>query len=154
MQNLACTDVAVMICPFYCVTAVDETPRMFDLLCMPYTGEDGKIIDFRLKDRLLRKWKDLAYALKFPTYVVDSMKQKDDPLDQLLVEWLQGANKTDDSRPITWGTLVAALHHANFQDEVNILKEQFVQVDTVATHSGELSVCICSVRQICSCLSM
>ena len=113
---------------------------MFDLQCMSYTGEDGKITPFRLKDRLLRRWKDLAYALKFPTYVVDSMKQKDDPLDQLLVEWLQGTNKTEDLRPITWGTLIAALHHANFQEEVDILEKHFVQDDPVSTtsQSGEL----------------
>ena len=69
---------------------------MFDLQCMSYTGEDGKIVDFRLKDRLLRKWKDLAYALKFPAYVIDTMKKEDDPLDQLLMKWLQGDNKTED----------------------------------------------------------
>ena len=114
---------------------------MFDLQCMSYTGEDGKIVDFRLKDRLLRKWKDLAYALKFPAYVIDTIKKEDDPLDQLLMKWLQGDNKTEDLRPITWGTLIAALRHSNFQEEVNILEKHFVQDDPVSTaapQSGEL----------------
>ena len=114
---------------------------MYDLQCKSYTGEDGKIKDFRLRERISRNWRDFAYALRFPIHVVESIKPGEDPVEHLLRKWLQGANKTEDPRPITWGTLIAALRHANFQEEVNILEKHFIQVDTV-TQSGELSVYI------------
>ena len=114
---------------------------MYDLQCMSYTGEDGKTTDFRLKERILRNWRDFAYALRFPIHAVESIKPGEDPVDHFLRKWLQGANKTEDPRPITWGTLIASLCHAKFQEEVDILEKHLIQVDTV-TQSGELSVCI------------
>ena len=119
-------------------TAVDDEPKMYDLQCMSYTGEDGKDTDFRLKERIFRSWREFAYALRFPIHAIESIKPKEeDPVDYFLRKWLQGANKTEDTRPITWGTLIASLRHANFQEEVNILKKHFIQVDTVSTQSGE-----------------
>ena len=109
---------------------------------MSYTDENGKDTDFRLKERILRNWRDFAYALNFPIHAVESIKPGEDSVDYFLRKWLQGANKTEDPRPITWGTLIAALRHANFQEEVKILEKHLIQVDTVSTQSGELSVCI------------
>ena len=129
---------------FCCFTAVDDEPKMYDLLCMSYTDEDGKVKDFRLKERISRNWRDFAYALRFPIHVVESIKSGEDQAEHLLKKWLQGMNKTEDRRPITWGTLIAALHHTNFQEEVNILEKHLIQVDTVSTQSGKLSLCICS----------
>ena len=63
-------------------------------------------------------------------------------MDHFLRKWLQGANKTED--PITWRTLIAALRHANFQEEVKILEKHLIQFDRVA-QSGESCVCSCSV---------
>ena len=126
---------------FTIFTAVDDKPKMYDLQCMSYIGEDGKATDFRLKERILRNWRDFAYALRFPIHAVESTKPGEDPVEHLLRKWLQGANKNEDPRPITWGTLIAALRHANFQEEVNILEEHFIQVDTVSAQSGELNVC-------------
>ena len=119
---------------------------MYDLQCMSYTGEDGKATDFRLKERIFRYWRDFAYALRFPIHAVESIKPGEDPVDHFLRKWLQGANNAEDPRPITWGTLIAALRHAKFQEEVDILEKHLIQVDTV-TQPGELSVCIytCSV---------
>ena len=110
---------------------------MYDLQCMSYTVEDGRATDFRLKDRILRNWSGFAYALRFPIHAVESIKPGEDPVDHILRKWLQGANKTND--PITWGTLIAALRHANFQEEVKILEKHLIQVDTV-TQSGESCV--------------
>ena len=115
---------------------------MYDLQCMSYTDEDGKATEFRLKDRIFRNWKDFAYALRFPIHAVESIKPGEDPVEHFLRKWLQGTNKTEDPRPITWGTLIAALRHANFQEEVKILEKHLIQVDTVSTQSGKLCVCI------------
>ena len=115
---------------------------MYDLQCMSYIGEDGKATEFRLKDRILRNWKDLAYALRFPIHAIEIIKPGEDPVEHFLRKWLQGTNKTEDPRPIIWDTLIAALRHANFQEEVNILEKHLIQVDTVSTQSGELSICI------------
>ena len=127
---------------FCCLPSVDDTPKMYDLQCMSYSAEDGKATEFRLKDRILRNWKDFAYALRFPIHAVESIKPGEDPVEHFLRKWLQGANKTEDPRPITWGTLIVALRHANFQEEVNLLEKHLIQVDTVSTQSGKLSVCI------------
>ena len=124
---------------FTIFTAVDDKPEMFDLQCMSCTDEDGKATDFRLKERIFRNWRDFAYALRFPIHAVESIKPGEDPVDHFLRKWLQGTNKNKDPRSITWGTLIAALRHANFQEEVNILEKYFI--DTVSTQSGELSVC-------------
>ena len=91
---------------------------MYDLQCMSYTGEDGKATHFRLKERILRNWRDFAHALRFPLHVIESVKPGEDPVEHLLMKWLQGTSNTEDPRPITWGTLIAALRHANFQEEV------------------------------------
>ena len=115
---------------------------MYDLQCMSYTDEDGKVKDLRLKERILRNWREFAYALRFPIHAVESIKSGEDPVDLIMRKWLQGANKTEDTRPITWGTLIAALRHANFQEEANILEKHFIQVDMVSTQSGEFGVCI------------
>ena len=132
--------VPFVVMAFTIFAAVDEMPKMYDLQCMSYTGEDGKATDFRLKERILRNWRDFAYALNFPIHAVESIKPGEDPVDHFLRKWLQGANKTEDSRPITWGTLIAALRHANFQEEADILGKHLIQVDTVSTQSGELSL--------------
>ena len=130
-------------CSDFCrFTTVDDEPKMYDLQCKSYTGEDGKVKDFRLRERISRNWRDFAYALRFPIHVVESIKSGEDPVEHLLRKWLQGANKNEDPRPITWGTLIAALRHANFQEEVSILEKHFIQVDTVSAQSGEFCVCL------------
>ena len=107
---------------------------------MPYIAEDGKTTDFRLKERILRNWRDFAYALRFPIHVVESIKPGEDPVDHIMRRWLQGANKTEDPRPVTWGTLIAALRHANFHDEAETLEKHFILVTPVTSRFGELSV--------------
>ena len=126
---------------FAIFSAVDDTPKMYDLQCMSYIAEDGKATDFRLKERILRNWRDFAYALRFPIHAVESIRPGEDTVDDILKKWLQGSNKTNDPRPVTWGTLIAALRHANFQEEANILEKHFILVDPVSTqYGGELSV--------------
>ena len=78
---------------------------------MSYTGEDGRDTHFRLMDQLQPHWRRLAIALKFRQCDIAVMKQEDDPVYHLLSEWLRGANQERDSRPVTWGTLITAVHY-------------------------------------------
>ena len=44
-----------MLCYFYAfvtITYTDAKPELYDLLCMSYTSEDEKIVDFMLMDRI------------------------------------------------------------------------------------------------------
>ena len=95
---------------------------------MSYTGEDGRDTRFRLMDQLRPHWRRLAAALKFHHSDITVMEHKDDPVFHLLREWLRGANQDRDSRPVTWATLVTALHDANVQEEADILEEHFVEI--------------------------
>ena len=124
----------------FVIFAVNQKPDIKDLLCMPFTSEDGKTIHFRLMDQVKPHWKELAIALNFPLHKIADMQSKDDPVYYILTEWLQGANKENDSRPVTWRTLIEALQDANVQNEANILEQHCV--NSMTTQSGEyLSVC-------------
>ena len=108
-------------------TTADDKPGLDDLLCMTYTGEDGRDTRFRLMDQLHPHWRRLAIALKFRLCDITVVKQEDDPVFHLLSEWLRGANQERDSRPVTWETLITALKDANVQEEAKILEEHFVE---------------------------
>ena len=101
-------------------TIADDKPGLDDLLCMSYTGEDGRDTRFRLMDQLQPHWRRLAIALKFCQCDIAVMKQEDDPVYHLLSEWLRGANQERDSRPVTWATLITALRDANVQEEAKL----------------------------------
>ena len=62
---------------------------------------------------------------------MDTIKHEDDPVLYLMSEWLQGANQEKDPRPVTWRTLIAALRHANVQEEANILEKHFIQFSVI-----------------------
>ena len=106
----------------------DDKPGLDDLLCMSYTGEDGRDTRFRLMSQLYPYWRRLAIALKFLPCDISVMEHKDDPVYHLLSEWLRGANQERDSRPVTWATLITALRDANNQEEADILEKHFVEV--------------------------
>ena len=92
---------------------------------MSYTGEDGKIVHFRLMDRIKPRVTRLAIALNFPDHIIADMKTDSDPVYFLLTKWLRGDNQEEDSRPLTWGTLITALGEAGLMEEAKILEEQF-----------------------------
>ena len=117
---------SVLLCHCFYTTA-DDKPGLDELLCMSYTGEDGRDTHFRLMDRLQPHWRRLAVALKFHLSDITIMKQEDDPVFHLLSEWLRGANQERDSRLVTWATFITALCEANVQEEVDILEEHFVE---------------------------
>ena len=104
---------------------------------MSYAGEDGREVHFRLMDQLKPYWRRLAIALKFLQYEIDAMESKDDPVYHVLSKWLRGANQENDSRPVTWGTLIAALRHANIQDEATVLDKHLVDTSVSVPHPGE-----------------
>ena len=108
-------------------TTADDTPGLDNLLCMSYTGEDGRDTRFRLMNQLQPHWRRLAIALRFLPCDINVMEHKDDPVYHLLSEWLRGVNQERDSRPVTWGTLITALRDANVQKEADILEERFVE---------------------------
>ena len=106
---------------------------------MSYTGDDGRVVHFRLTRRLKPYWKELAIALKFPQYEIAIMAREDDPVYYLLTEWLREANKEKDSRPVSWRTLIEALRHANVQEEATVLEEKIILDLKAALHAGEIS---------------
>ena len=106
---------------------VDDKPDLSDLLHMSYADDEGgKHVHFRLMDRVKPHCKRLAIALKFPQHEIAIMEHKDDSVYYLLSEWLRGANKEKDLRPVTWGTLITALRDANIQHEADILENHFI----------------------------
>ena len=111
---------------------------------MSYTGEDGRDVQIRLMQQVRPHWRDLAIALKFPQHEIANMEKKDDPVYYLLGEWLRGANQEEDPRPVTWGTLIEALQHANVQKEATVLEKHFI-ITIPNAAAGEYMWCILTV---------
>ena len=86
-------------------------------------------------DRLKLHWEELAIALKFPSYSIGAIENSKNPVYQLLSVWLEGANMEEDKRPITWRTLIEALHMAKIHGEADILEKHFALTEksTVVT---------------------
>ena len=104
----------------------DEKPELDQLYCMRYTNKEGKTVYFRLVDRIRPKWINLAIALKFPPYRIDTLKCESDTVYTLLREWLRGANKDEDPKSVvTWSTLITALQYAGLEEEAEIIEKQF-----------------------------
>ena len=121
------TVMTILYCHCFSTTA-DDKPGLDDLLCMSYTGEDGRDTHFRLINQLHPHWRRLAIALKFQQCDITVMEHKDDSVFHILSEWLRGANQERDSRPVTWATFITALRDANVQEEADILEEHFVEI--------------------------
>ena len=68
-----------------------KKPDMRQLQHMMYTDEEGKLVRFRLMDRIEPNWKEFAYALNFPHYTVASTGN----VSNMFVEWLRGAIEED-----------------------------------------------------------
>ena len=115
----------------------DAKPKLYDLQCMSYTNDDGVDANFRLMDRIKPRLTDMAIALSFPRHVIDVLKKDSDPVYYLLSEWLEGRNQENDSRPLTWATLITALQHACFPEEVKILEQHFLLAATVSRTSSK-----------------
>ena len=115
----------------------DDKPNLSDLLHMSYTGDDGRDVHFRLMDQVKPHWRRLAIALKFPQYEIAVIESKDDPVYYLLTEWLRGGTMENDTRPLTWRTLIASLRHANLQEEATVLDSWFQT--TSRAHSDDMS---------------
>ena len=77
----------------------------------------------RIEPRVIR----MATALRFPQHAIAKLKNHDDPVHSLLSEWLRGGNYDNDSRRLSWGTLITALQHADLVEEVRILEDHFVE---------------------------
>ena len=136
--------IIIQFITIFSLLAADNKPGLGDLLCMSYTGEDGRATRFRLMNQLQSHWRRLAIALKFQHSDITVMECKDDPVYHLLSEWLRGANQDRDSRPVTWATLITALRDANVQEEANMLENHFVPTKSapvaISRRSGELSI--------------
>ena len=130
----------VVLC-IYCIA--DEKPALNDLQYMSITGDDGEI-HFRLMERLQPKWRRFAIALRFPQHKIKTMERNDDPVFDLLNEWLHGGNMEEDRRPATWGRLIEALREVNYHEEVDILEKHFVSTDigtSVVSQPGTQTLC-------------
>ena len=116
----------------------DDKPTLSDLQCMPIACEDGEK-PFRLMDHLKLHWKELAIALKFPSHSIGAIEDSKDPVYQLLSDWLKGANMEEDTRPITWRTLIEALRMAKIHGEADTLEKNFALTEksaVVASQTG------------------
>ena len=95
----------------------------------------------RLMDQLKAHVVRVAIALKFPQHAINAVKCNDDPVCYLLSEWLRGANRELDPRPVTWRTLIEALRDANCQKEADILHQYLIESDSRDTEtSGIISI--------------
>ena len=118
---------------------------------MSYTDERRQTVPFRLMNRIRPHWRSIAIDLRFPSYDIEVMNHKDDPVFHLLDEWLRGANLEHDTRPLTWRTLITALRHANIQVEADIL-EKYIFVTKPAQETEALlgQYCCPAARTVCS----
>ena len=103
---------------------------------MKYTTEDGREVDFRLMDQLKPHVVRVAIALKFPQHAIAAVERHGDPAYYLLREWLRGANRELDPRPVTWKTLIAALREANCQDEADKLEQYLIEPNSCDTDTS------------------
>lgn len=100
---------------------------MREIYYMSYKNSNNEEEEFRLIARIDPYFKEFARALNFPNYTFKTAKNKgDDGVDWLIGEWLRGANMSNDKRPITWDTLIAALKEAGMKDEVDIIENYIV----------------------------
>lgn len=115
---------------FLLIHLVDEKPEFQDLQKMTYSGEDGNNAIFRLMERLKPHILDVAIALRFPRHKLAVIRDahKDQVYD-VLSYWLQGANKEEDPRPVTWKTLITVLKDANMQEDARVLEKCLVAED-------------------------
>ena len=110
----------------------EEKPELYQLQCMCYTSNEGKLVYFRLMDRIQPKWTKLAIALKFPSHKINTFKLETEPVFTLLSEWLKGGNRNEDpSSVVTWGTLITALRYAGLEEEAEIIEKQFFETMAV-----------------------
>ena len=89
---------------------------------MSCTSQDGRTITFKLMERIKPRVTRLAIALGFPQYIIANLKTEPDPVHYLFAEWL-GGDSQEDTRPLTWGTLISALKEAGLVEEFTILQQ-------------------------------
>ena len=94
---------------------------------MTYTTGDGRRVDFRLMDQLKPHVVRVAIALRFPQHAITAVECHDEPVYHLLSEWLRGANRERDPRPVTWRTLIEALRDTNCQEEADKLEQYLIE---------------------------
>ena len=107
---------------------------------MTYTTEDGRRGDLRLMDQLKAHAVRLAIALRFPRHAITAVECHDDPVYYLLHEWLRGANKELDQRPVTWRTLTEALRAANCQEEADKLDQYLIEPNSSDTDTSGIII--------------
>lgn len=115
---------------------LDEKPTLKKLQYMSYTSEDGSTVKFRLMDQIKPRVARLAAALSFPQHIIANLKTESDPVFYLFSEWLRGANKKHDPRPLTWRTLINGLDEAGLLEEVEILEEKIIIEPPVVDRRG------------------
>ena len=142
----------IVLC-VYCI--VDEKPALNDLQYMSIAGDDGEI-HFRLMEHLQPQWRRFAIALRFPQHKIKTMEHNDDPVLDLLNEWLHGGNMEADRRQATWGVLIEALREVNYHEEVKILEKHFVSTDigtSVVSQPGT-QICMLCIIIFIKCLKL
>ena len=102
-------------------------PELNQLQYMEYMDvEKGKLVPYRVMDKLQRVWEDLATALNFDPDIIEVMATKNsakESLRCLLTDWLRGENMERDDSPLTWGTLVKAMKKAKSKAVADFLTE-------------------------------
>ena len=119
----------------------DAKPSLIDLQKMTYTDGDGTCVQLRVMEQIRPHFRQVAIALKFLEYDIANIEKKDDPVYDLLIKWSQGANQEEDTRPLTWTTLITAIRDAGVHEVANILTKYFVQSDVHGETMYQVHAC-------------
>lgn len=115
---------------------LSDKPELHQLLNLSYTDDNGREKNFRFMDRIRPHWRKLAVALRFPSYTIATIENEDDQMYFLLSKWLEGENRDNDQRPVTWLTLISALRDANIQEDATILETLTMQESALEKQPG------------------
>ena len=98
------------------------------LTCFKYTDKQGELQRIYIVDEMAPKWERVGRMLKFTEANITSMGTtcRDEPercCENLLSQWLQGRNDSNDSRPKTWETLLEVMKDARLGELADKIKK-------------------------------
>ena len=94
---------------------VGEALDLRTLTCFKYTDQQGEQQRLFIVEEIAPRWKQVGTMLNFGEPDLDTIASHHDPAAcsrELLRQWLQGFNDSNDSRPKTWETLLEVMRDA------------------------------------------
>ena len=97
------------------------------LSCFKYNDKQGEVQRIYIVDEMAPKWKRVGRMLKFSEANIESIGttnrgEPEECCEELLSQWLQGHNDTNDSRPKTWETLLEVMRDARLGELADKIK--------------------------------